>query len=553
MLQFDLRFAKIFSVFLKGFAMYIRKKKNAGGTTSILLLTSERRLGKKHSNLRLLKNFGASSDENKLAILIQEAEEYKKHLISISPKISVLKIMSPRDIKQCFSMNIGFSDVYGKFFDQIFSKLNLKSHELKKLHDIIVMRIASPASKRKTAMISRDYGVDCHIDSIYKLMDQLTENTIIQAKKIIYNYSTELLSAHKETVDVMFYDLTTVYFETNSQDELRDFGFSKDGKCQHVQIMLAVMVTKYGLPINYEEFPGNCYEGHTLIPVIEKIRERYNIDQTVLVADAALMNKINLSALTEKKINYIIAARVKNIKKDIQEKIFDQTTYELISETEENFVSSKEIKLPTGDTLIAYYSSKRARKDAYEREKAIEKIKKYLNSTAKSQLKSRLKKSYIKVTKAAKLEIDLDKLNQEKQFDGFFGIQTNLEKINPKEILHTYRGLWQVEQTFRIAKSSLEIRPVFHYNTDRIRAHFLICYMSLALIRYVEFELQKNNLHYPVDQLHFLLSKMRVTKVHHTDGNVYVLLEDAPTEVVPIYTALKIKSRKKFSQENVVP
>ena len=82
----------------------------------------------------------------------------------------------------------------------------------------------------------------------------------------------------------------------------------------------------------------------------------------------------------------------------------------------------------------------------------------------------------------------------------------------------------QVEQTFRIAKSNLELRPVFHYNTDRIRAYFLICYMSLSLIRYVEFELQKNNLHYPIDQLHFLLNQMRVTKVHHTDKNVYTLL-----------------------------
>lgn len=533
--------------------MYIRKKKNASGTTSILLLTSERRPGKKHSNLRLLKNFGASSDENKLAILIQEAEEYKKYLISISPTISVLKIVSPRDIQRCFSMNVGFLDIYGKFFYNIFSQLNLKSHELKKLHDLIIMRIAIPASKRKTAMISHNYGIDCNVDSIYKLMDQLTENTIIQAKKTIYNHSTKLLSEQSEAVDVMFYDLTTVYFETNSDDSLRNFGFSKDGKSQHVQIMLAVIVTKHGLPIDYEEFPGNCYEGHTLIPVIEKIKIRYNIDKTILVADAALMNTINLSVLKEKKINYVIAARVKNMKKSIKENILDQTAYQTISLTEEDAILSKKIKLPSGDTLIAFHSSKRARKDAYDREKAINKIQQYLNSTAKNQLTSRLKKPYVKINKGVKLEIDLDKLTQEKLFDGFFGIQTNLETINEKEILNTYRGLWQVEQTFRIAKSNLEIRPVFHYNTDRIKAHFFICYMSLALIRYVEFELLKNNLFYPIDQLHFLLNQMRITKVHHTDGNVYVLLEDPPAELAPIYRALKIKSRKKFSQEIVVP
>lgn len=532
--------------------MFIRKKKNAGGTTSIMLVTSKRKSGKKHSNLHLLKNFGASNDETELNKLIQTAEEYKKHLISASPKTSVLKIISPRDIQHCFSMNIGFSDIYGKFFDNIFSSLKLKSHELKKLRDLIVMRIASPASKRKTAMISRDYGMECNVDCIYKLMDELTENTINQAKKIIYNHSIELLKEQKETIDVMFYDLTTVYFETNSDDALRNFGFSKDGKCQHVQIMLAVIVTKHGLPIDYQEFPGNCYEGHTLIPVIEKIKARYNIDQTVLVADAALMNTINLSALTEKKINYVIAARVKNMKKNIKENILDQAGYQTISSTKEDSILSKKIKLETG-TLIAFHSSKRARKDAYEREKALDKIQQYLNSTAKSQLTSRLKKSYVKVSKGAKLEIDLDKLNQEKLFDGFFGIQTNLESINAKEILNTYRGLWQVEQTFRIAKSNLEIRPVFHYNTDRIRAHFLICYMSLALIRYVEFELIKNNLHYPIDQLHFLLNQMRVMNVHHTDGNLYVLREDVPAELIAIYKALKIRLRSQFSQEIVVP
>ena len=252
--------------------MFIRKKKNAGGTTSIMLLTSDRRPGKKHSNLRLIKNFGASSNDNELALFIQQAEEYKTHLITVSPKAVTLKITSARDIRSCASYNVGFLDVYGKLFDNVFSTINLKPHELKKLHDLIVMRIASPASKRKTAIMSREYGIECGVDSIYKLMDQLTENTIIQAKKIIYGHTTELLKDQKETVDVLFYDLTTVYFETNSQDALRDFGFSKDGKCQHVQIMLALIVTKHGLPIDYEEFPGNCYEGHTLIPVIDKIK-----------------------------------------------------------------------------------------------------------------------------------------------------------------------------------------------------------------------------------------------------------------------------------------
>lgn len=180
--------------------MFIRKKKNAGGTTSVMLLTSDRRPGKKYSNLRVIKNFGASSNENELALLIQKAEEYKSHLIAVSPKAVTLKITSARDIQSCASCNVGFLDVYGKLFDDVFSDINLKVHELKKLHDLIVMRIAKPASKRKTAMISKEYGIECGVDSIYKLMDQLTDNTIIQAKKIIHSHTTALLKAQKETV-----------------------------------------------------------------------------------------------------------------------------------------------------------------------------------------------------------------------------------------------------------------------------------------------------------------------------------------------------------------
>src|ERR1700736_1188540 len=200
---------------MKGFTtMFIRKKKNNSGSISVLLLTGERKPGKKHSVSRMIKNFGTANDECELEKLIQQAEEYKKYLLLVSPKASTLKIVSPRDIKSCFSFTVGFLDVYGKFFDKVFSTLNLKTHELKKLHDLIIMRIASPASKRKTAMVSREYGINCNVDSIYKLMDQLTENIIIQSKKIVHNHSTQLLKAKKEIFDVMFYDLTTVYFET---------------------------------------------------------------------------------------------------------------------------------------------------------------------------------------------------------------------------------------------------------------------------------------------------------------------------------------------------
>jgi transposase len=538
--------------------MFVRKKANKGGTFSIMLATGDRVPGKKHPVSRIIKNFGSASNEIELAELIHQAQTYKEYLLTnTTPKakgLRALRIASDLDLKSCRSFNVGFSDVYGDLFKKIFDTLPLKSDDIKQLKDLIVMRIASPASKRKTVQLAPDFGAVLSIDRVYRLMDQLSDAVITHIKKSIYNYTDHLLTEQKETIDVLFYDLTTVYFETNSQDDLRDSGFSKDGKHQHVQIMLAVIVTKDGLLIDYEEFPGNCYEGHTLIPVIDKIKDRYHIDKVVIVADSALMSKINLQTLEAKGIKYVISARVKNTDKAIKKQILDLQSYEKISiSVDKEGVLQDEIKakiIPSkiGDSIVSYHSTKRARKNESDRERDIEKIKKYINSTAKSKLTGRLRKPYVKISKDCKIEIDLEKLAQQKKFDGIFALQTNIDNFNVKELLSTYRGLWQVEQAFRIAKSNLEIRPVFHYTVRRIRAHFAICYMALAIVRYVDFILKKKELHIPCEQLHLLLNRMRIVRIMNSKQECFNVLEDPPPELIAVYQALQIGWHKRFSQ-----
>lgn len=532
--------------------MFIRKKRNKSGSYSVLLLSGERMPGKKHPTSTMIKCFGTTYDEKELKFLLEQAETYKAQLQVCFPKPKILKINSENDLKSCRSYNVGFSDVYGHAFIQAFNTLNFNKNLLDKLKDLVIMRIADPASKRRTAALSIDYDIVYNVDSIYKLMDKVTSPVITNIKKAVYNHTAHLLSKEKMTIDILFYDLTTIYFETNSQDEVRDFGFSKDGKHQHVQIMLAVIVTKDGLPVDYEEFAGNAYEGHTLIPVIEKIKIHYNIDNVVIVADAALMNAINLQALEDRKIRYIISARIKNTKKIIKQSVLDLDSYQEISNIKDlkgtalDKIKAKIIDTDTGDILIAYHSTKRARKDAHDRQKSIEKIKKHVSSTAKSKLTGALRKAYVKINKECKIEIDQDKLNAEEQYDGFFGLRTNIKNAQPKEILLAYRGLWQVEQTFRIAKSSLEIRPVFHYSLNRIRAHFAICYMALALIRYVEFSLKRSGLYIPCEQLHLMLRKVRKVVLLNSREELFEILEDPPDNIAPIYHALDLKWHKKF-------
>lgn len=378
-------------------------------------------------------------------------------------------------------------------------------------------------------------------------MDRLDDNIINKIKKISFQNTKDLLTNSNMTLDILFYDITTVYFEVNTKDDLRDFGFSKDGKHQHVQIVLAIIVTNEGLPVSYEIFKGNTYEGGTLVSAILKLKQEYNIKRVILIADSGLINKNNIDAIKEAKLEYIIGARIKNSSKKILEAVFCEDGYVKLNDD----IKSKMYCLvdknnkKTNDKLVIYSSFKRAKKDLYDRELALEKIKKHLGSTATNKLSGVLKKSYVTLSKQSFIQIDAKKLQKAARFDGIFAIQTNVKNCNPKEILDYYKGLYQVEQTFKISKYNLRIRPVFHYNLDRIKAHFAICYISLVLIRTLEFTMKQHNVYIPIEQLHELLSK--VTAIRITDINKeFYITTDFPKELKPLYKCLNIKEPLRF-------
>ncbi len=534
--------------------MFIRKKANKGGSYSILLVIGERVPGKKHVVSRVVKHFGSATTEAALEKLWEEARQYKAQLEASMPKKArSLKINGELDLASCYTYHVGFSDVYGHLFQQTFSTLPLTSTALRQLADVTILRIALPGSKRKTAAHAKDYGVTLTHNAIYRMMDRLTPSVIDAIKQAVYQRTTALLADAQQPVSVLFYDLTTVYFETCTQDAIRDFGFSKDEKHQHVQIMLAVIVTQEGLPIDYEEFPGNCYEGHTLLPVIEKLQTRYSIGQAILVADAGLMNTMNLEELTRRNIHYIIAARIKNLKNEVKQHMVDLTSYHTIhpspyhSLSADDALKAKKIKLDDGSWLIAYHSRQRARKDAWDRENNLEKIKHDVASSGKNKLTARLKKPYVMLKQDCRIEIDPDQLNHAQAYDGLFGLQTNLKNPKPIDVLAAYRGLWQVEQTFRIAKSSLHIRPVFHYSVRRIRAHFAICYMALALVRYAQCILNQHQQHTPADQLHALLDQVCVTRIQDRTGHTFEILQDHPPNLKTLYAIFGLPWRRKFT------
>lgn len=211
------------------------------------------------------------------------------------------------------------------------------------------------------------------------------------------------------------------------------------------------------------------------------------------------------------KLEYIIGARIKNSSKKVLEAVFSEDGYIRLNDDMKSKIYDLVDKnnKKTKDKLIIYSSLKRAKKDLYDRELALTKINKHVGSTATNKLSGVLK------------------------------------KYNSKEILNYYKGLYQVEQTFRISKYNLKIRPVFHYNLDRIKAHFAICYISLVLIRTLEFKMKQHNVYIPIEQLHELLSKVTTIKINDANKE-FCITTDFPKELKKLYKLLNIKEPLRF-------
>ncbi|HMZ74335.1 MAG TPA: transposase [Saprospiraceae bacterium] len=233
------------------------------------------------------------------------------------------------------------------------------------------------------------------------------------------------------------------------------------------------MVTKEGFPIAYEIFSGNTFEGHTIIPVIKAFVDRNKIKEFTVIADAAMISVENIRQLLQNDINYIVGARMGSLSADVLASI-DKRIYRLDG-------TSIRIKTELG-YLICSYSSVRYRKDLYEMNKQIEKAKQVIESPSKTRK--------TKFTKTGKQQLELNEelIEKTRKLLGIKGYYTNLEETiaDNRTIIERYHELYRIEQAFRVSKSDLQTRPVFHFKEEPIKLHILICFMALVISKHIE-------------------------------------------------------------------
>jgi transposase len=470
-----------------------------------------------------------------IAKLKKKAEKQKQVYTDEDYQVDIKKL---REEKRVVS---GIHDIYGELFDDLgysrsFENSSRQQATTELLKNIVLARIANPSSKRESVqMLERDFGVTLGLDRVYKMMDKLDEKTIENIQNITANNSKALFP---DKIDVLFFDATTLYFESFQDDNLRQCGFSKDHKFQEVQVVLALIVTKEGMPLGYEIFPGNTFEGHTFIPTISKMRARFEIDRMIVVADAGMMTKENIQVLENIGCEYILGARIKNMKENVQEKILNKIQYRVINEE----LSLQEIEIDNGLRLVVTYSKERAFKDQNDRNKAIEKAKKKLKKSTKvlSNISSQGGNKYLKLVGKNSIELDEQKIANDEKWDGLHGVITNAKHISSDEILDQYGRLWQIEQAFRITKHDLKIRPIYHWKPERIKAHIAISFIAYSLIKYLEYRVRIQKRAISIEQIRQALVRVQTSIVIEPIKKIlYAIPSQLSQEAKDIYQILK--------------
>lgn len=444
---------------------------------------------------------------------------------------------------------------------------------------LVINRLLSPSSKRRYYLQRERYmqvEKESELHSIYRCLDLLSSSKE-KVEEELFNKNINLFNMQ---IDVVFYDVTTFHFESQKSDELRDFGFSKANKVNEVQVVMGLLIDNEGRPIGYELFPGDTFEGHTMVGVLKKLREKFKINQVIIVADKGLNSKMNFKEIKSNGFDYIVSSRIKNMSKKIQEKILNDEGYKKIkkAQDEDDSESSKEEfrykiidyenkvtyideesgkreKIILAEKLVCTYSSKRAAKDRRDRERAIEKAKEVLDNQDYGKLNNKKGyKKYINTKEKQSPEYSLDKakIKNDSRFDGYYAIAYSRLDLSPQEVIGQYHNLYKIEESFRILKSTMKTRPIYLKTKAHIQGHFVICFLAFLLERELELRLRKRKIEYSSEKIKEALNSLEFSEIE-IENQKYYLKGKHNSLASKILSVLKIKQPTKLlTNEQVI-
>ena len=473
--------------------MHVRLKRNRSGSISVIIVD------KSCGRYKELHTIGIARDESETATLrLKGLEWIRQHELTIHPELDLYgeerksreyeMEMTERVVANIDNILINGAEL---ILDRVFDRIGFNQIEDDVFRKLVQSRLSFPASKAATVEYLKNYyDEDLDLSRIYRYLDKLNDSHKHLVQDISVHHTMRILGGH---IGVMFYDVTTLYFETDHQDDLRKTGFSKEGRHSNPQIILGLLVSLDGYPLAYCVHEGNKYEGHTMLPVIREFVARYSLDDFIVVADSGLMTGANVNELEAEGCKYIIGSRIKNEPEDIKRQIlsFDKVNGVI-----------HEIDKGGGRRLLIGYSDKRAQKDAHNRDKGILRLEKSYRAgrLSKENINRRDYNKFLDMDGNTTVSINYDRIQEDQRWDGLKGYLTNTD-IPTTDVITAYHNLWNVEKAFRIAKSKIEIRPMFHFTRRRIEAHICICFVALKVYKELERLLRLSDISLSVDKV----------------------------------------------------
>lgn len=467
--------------------MFVRRKTNRSGTVSVVVVD------KHGGRFRELHTVGVGSSPEEVEELSRCGRLWIKQHLGIQELDFDGADRKAEEIQSAerFLGNIDAILLNGAklLLDSVYDSVGFNRIPDETLRHLVVARLCQPLSKMATVeYLKSHFDEDIDLNRIYRYLDKLYNSQQETVQRISVEHTFSVLGGR---VEMLFYDVTSLYFESFREDILRTPGFSKDGKTAEAQIILGLLVCENGYPLSYSIFNGAQYESYTMIPMIDDFKQRFGLDDFIVVADSGFMIRRNIEMLRTGNYKFVIGGRIKKYGANITEWILS------LPHEEDAF---HERTLENGDRLIVTYSSKRAAKDAYNRKKGVERLRKAYSSgkVTKEQINKRGYSKFLQLDSDVNVSIREDKIKEDSSWDGLKAYVTNTT-LAPSEVVAQYHGLWVVERAFRVSKGTIETRPIFHFTEKRIEAHVCLCFVAFKIYKELERIISKIGLNMSVD------------------------------------------------------
>lgn len=520
--------------------MFIVRRKLSGKDRWCVLLCQSQREGTKVRQ-KTIKYFGVAHNVDELELLTKQAKSDLRKLSKDSE--GTKRGRNPNnvplgDLLEVARVTEGFHAAIGPCFDKLGLASVLTKTRYQQLRDLVIARVAEPSSKLRTSrLLQSSFQKELSVDQIYRLMDSLVDlEDVIKLK--VFNATKKRMQS--QPINLLLFDVTTLYFESQRRDGLRENGYSKDHKIGEVQVVLALATTSDGSPVGYHLFPGNTAEVKTLLMCIKKWRDDFQIRNTIVVADRAMLSETNLSLMEAEGLTYVVAAKLRSLPVALKREILAKNAAAVEEEDQEPCkIQEHEYQ---GRRLVVNYSRSRADKDEGDRERLIQRLKGKLTASDNPQklISNRGYLKYIDEKNKGKLILNEDKITEDAKWDGLHGVITNDKTTKSLDLLHRYRNLWVIEESFRINKHTLAMRPIYHFSPKRVSMHILICYLAFAVTRYIHQDVNDPEDPISIEGIREALASIETSILKDKEGQLFSLPAPLNKEASKVYGALRL-------------